>query len=181
MPKAHLKPPEPNEEFDTFNEAAGRCHNYAFASGYCLVVTKKDLKKDLKKEMRARLQCKHHGTETRNARKTTEDDRNKKDKKGRRLARPNTYKSQLDCRYCIGIAYRKIVGGGGRKAWILSVPTAVHSCDPTPNPFSFHEYKDRCLGRQETFNEALDFRTSGKSYKDLNEVLVEKDLPVISR
>lgn len=107
MPKTHSQPPQPGEEFETFDTAAERCHNYAFASGRCPVFTKKDVKK----EMRARFRCKHHGTETRNTRKCTEEERNKKDDKGRHLARPNTCKTQLDCRFSLGISFRKVVDG----------------------------------------------------------------------
>lgn len=176
LPPSHLLPPSIGEEFLTGEEAVLRLHNYAFAHGFCLVTASGSIQK-----LRVRLSCKHHGSSTRNTRKTNEEDRAGVDEQGRHMRRPYTKVAYTDCGYLVYVSYRPVVGGGGRKAWQTGVSCNEHTGHSAlPDPFAYPEHRARYPGFSQMMAEALDLRATSTQFSKVKEILESKGLPSIT-
>ena len=81
LPKLHIPEPVNGKTFESRELAHQRCVDYAFTHGFELVVA------GGKASERLYLRCKNHSEDTRNYRKLTEANRNRKDADGRHLRR----------------------------------------------------------------------------------------------
>jgi len=111
LPPSHLLLPIYSEVFASGEVAEIRLHNYVFAHRYCLVRDSRSLK-----SLRLWLACKHYSNKTKNKRRITEEERYKVNEQGRYLRRPNTKVAFTDYYYAVNVAFKHVVGGGGRKA-----------------------------------------------------------------
>jgi len=176
LPPSHLLPPSHGEEFPSGEEAVLRLHNYAFAHGYCLVGWSGSIKAE-----RLRLVCKHHGSKTRNYRKTTEEEREEVDEKGRHIRRPHTKVAHTNCTYLVYVSYRPVVGGGGRKGWQIGVSCNEHTGhNALPDPFAYPEHQSRYPRYPQMMAEALDLRATSTQFSKVKEILESKGLPSIT-
>ena len=128
VPEAHREPPQDGDTApDPFHKRSvleARIHDWAFYEGWSFIRDTAD-----KKNRRVIYLCKQHGDETRNTRKTKEEDR----------LRPNTKISQQSCKVRITIK-------GGDNGWNYRIPEIEHSHDPHPDPLLLPHYRDRQPG-----------------------------------
>ncbi len=103
FPAEHLLPPSDGEEVNSVEEGYIRLQNYAFANGYLLTRSGNPKEK-------LRLSCKHHGTETRNWRDLTDEERNKVDESGKAIHRAATQLSQKESPYLLNVVYKRVKG-----------------------------------------------------------------------
>ena len=135
IPPKHLAIPVDDEIFSTLAAARERVKDWAFTQGHCIVVGRKSL----------RLECKHHGTQTKNTRKLQENERKRK------------YTPQVDQKGC-GFDIRVYRSGG---EWTLKVCTLSHNHPPASNPFSYAAHKYREPGREEIEQRLAELRRAG--------------------
>ena len=96
--------PEAGERYDTRDLVVQRFNNYAFSQGRELCISGGRI------TQRLYMKCRAYGVETRNYRKLTEDNRQRKDEEGRLLGRPNRKILKKDCPYQVS-AHKRVDKG----------------------------------------------------------------------
>ena len=124
---AHFRPPAPGDLLSSRRDLEeARLQDYAFVEGFTFVRRSSDHRWS----NRVVYACIHHGKETQNTRKLTEEQRAEKG----RHKRPVT---KLDCPVSVAVVDQK---EGGR---VLTVARLEHSHPPNPNPLQYTVHRSR--------------------------------------
>jgi hypothetical protein len=131
IPISNRLAPLQGEVFSDPDDAFQRIQDWAFTQGYAFVTASKVA-------TRVRFDCIHHKTETRNTRKTAEEDRQ----------RVETHVRGTGCLYGVYISVQKKYGG----QWVFGYSKHTdHNHPPSPDPFQLLPHRHRRPG----FKQAL--------------------------
>jgi hypothetical protein len=126
LPPAHCLNPEEYKPSESKEAAFERLQNWAFTKGFALV--KESSKTKDGQVVRVYLDCVHHKNKTRNTRKVAEEDRQRTNMQ----TQTNGYK------FSIVIYYQEELG-----CWIIRSKNLEHNHAPNPDPFSYHQHRDK--------------------------------------
>lgn len=166
IPIEHLHPPKQHEEDKDVATGFIRLQNYAFATGYVYVTSSGSAKNS-----KAKYQCSHHDEQTKNWRGLTEEHRNRQAEDKKYVNRPNTSDKRLGCPHKVNIVYKRVAGGGGRRAWMIGITCWEHSHPFAVDPFYYIQYRPRRPGYRQAIDEAVSYRSQNKSASSFQDSL----------
>ena len=163
LPLAHRLNPDENESFESKEAAFLRLQNWAFTKGFAIV--KESAKTKVGQVVRLYLECVHHKKETRNTRKLSEGDRK----------RLQTRTQTNNCKFSIVVSYQE-----KNSCWTVRGKNLEHSHAPNPDPFQYHQHRDKIPGRETVISMASTHRTV-ISYRELMAIVGNAGLPKLSK
>jgi hypothetical protein len=129
IPPAHCLNPLEGEPTASKEAALVRLQNWAFTKGFALVTASAKTKNE--RIVRVHFNCVHHKKETRNTRKFAEEDRK----------RPHTKTQANSCKFSIIVGHSRELG-----CWMIRSKNLMHNHAPNPNPFIYHQHRDKTPG-----------------------------------
>ena len=152
---------EKNDEVSSVDEAKDWFEAYAFSQGYILVVESAPLTK-----LVIRIKCYRHKKEIKNWRDLTEEERIKKN--------TSTYQNKYP--YLLYYSFRRVPGGGGRKAFLIGPTKEDHNHDPITDSFHHAKIRPRKPQWNKTIHMAEMARAAGQTFSSAARLLSQDDL-----
>ncbi len=140
LPAEHYSLPDNKTPFLDTSAALEHLNNYGFTQGHAYVVESGG-----KTAQRSVIRCIHHGKETLNTRKLTEEERK----------RPNTHVRGLGCPVYYNVNQYKKLGG---QRLLTYKQDQLHNHPPAPDPFALQPYKSKRPSRKDALSKAEKLR-----------------------
>jgi hypothetical protein len=163
IPPAHQLDPVELEPSESKEAAFVRLQDWAFTKGFALV--KESAKSTAGQVVRVYLDCVHHKSKTRNTRKVAEEDRQ----------RANTRTQADGCKFSMVISYQKDLG-----SWVIRSKHLEHNHAPNPDPFQYHQHRDKIPNRIATLAIATTHR-GVVGYREHAAIVEKEGLPKLTK
>ena len=163
LPPSYCLDPQERELTESKEAAFVRLQNWAFTKGFAIV--KESAKTKDGQVIRQYFDCVHHKNKTKNCRKLNEEERQ----------RIQTKTQSNGCKFSLVVSYAKDPG-----SWIIRSKCLEHNHAPNPDPFSYHQHKDKVPGYAAAVA-AGSMHRGVVGYKEHTALLKKDDLPRISK